>query len=429
MLLRSLSVAVICLSLASVTYGQNRSFPYEATVAVDDVEVRCGPGQRYYVTSKLKAGTRLTVHRHDHGGWFMIAPPPGSFSLIDADYVDVNGNRGTVSVAPVEAGQQARVVVRIGSEVSDDHAYFGRQLANGDGVQILGRKTLQTERGLREMLQIVPPSQEFRWIKGDFVVPIDTTVRAEQANDPYQIPPQHRANMTREELVVASGTEETRTASEPKSSPEAAELMLLDQRYAAMMSKEPMYWDLNGLTVAYQDLLGRSAPEQQATIQRRLQVIESRRSIHQQFQRFVSLANETSQRDAQLATMQPGSAPIANGQFPVTTPNTFSQFDSSAFPQTASADNSNFNATGADVQPNLNGAGIVQPLGVAGMPPYALVAPDGRFLAYLEPADPQQLRSWVGKETGVIGQRAFDPRLNADLIRVRRVQSVRLVTE
>jgi len=52
---------------------------------------------------------------------------------------------------------------------------------------------------------------------------------------------------------------------------------------------------------------------------------------------------------------------------------------------------------------------------------------DGRFLAYLEPADDRQLHDWIGKEAGIIGQRQFAPQYNADLIRVRRITAVQLV--
>lgn len=78
--------------------------------------------------------------------------------------------------------------------------------------------------------------------------------------------------------------------------------------------------------------------------------------------------------------------------------------------------------------PRLNGAGIVQQIPFfPGRPPFALFAPDGRFLAYLEPNDGVRMGDWVGKPSGIIGQRQFDEQLQSDLIRVQRIVPVQLV--
>ncbi|MCA9090206.1 MAG: hypothetical protein KDA90_16405 [Planctomycetaceae bacterium] len=394
---------------------QQQTFPYPATVAVDDVDVRCGPGQRYYVTSKLQAGTRITVHRHDHGGWFMIAPPPGSFSWIAAEHVDVQGDRGTVRLEPTPEGLPARAIVRIGSELSDDHAFYGRELSDGDTVRILSRKMLQTERGAREMLQIQPPAQEFRWIKGDYVVPVDATVRQQQANDPFQIPPQHRPRMSSDLIVAAEPSPKAKKTSELE-----ARLARADQRYEEMMSRSPQEWNLDAMHQEYADMLADADPITEEKIEQRLRVLDSRRSVHEQYQRFQQITSQASMRDAQLASMQ-SRGNVAYGHW---TADASGPTLADAHPQTAAA--------GPvpeldDVQPRLNGAGIVKPIGIVGMPPYALVAPDGRFLAYLEPTDDRQLHDWIGKEAGIIGQRQFAPQYNADLIRVRRITAVQLV--
>ncbi len=80
------------------------------------------------------------------------------------------------------------------------------------------------------------------------------------------------------------------------------------------------------------------------------------------------------------------------------------------------------------VMPKFDGAGIVQrsgnPLGT--VPPYVLLAPNGRLLSFLEPGPGVNLEPYVGQPTGVIGQRAFDARLGMDRIVVRRLQQVRL---
>ncbi|MCA9079231.1 MAG: hypothetical protein KDA58_01680 [Planctomycetaceae bacterium] len=415
---------------------QQQSFPYQASVAVDDVEVRCGPGQRYYITSKLAAGTQITVHRHDHGGWFMIAPPPGSFSWIATEHVDRQGDQGVIRIPPTAEGLPGRVIVRIGSELSDEHSFYGRELSDGDTVRILGEETLVSERGVRAMLKIVPPAQEFRWVKGDFVVPVDATVRREQANDPYQIPPQHRHRLSRDVLTVAGA--QPAKLEEPKS-PELTELdarlARIDQAYAEMMNGDPSTWDLDGMAAQYRTLLTEGEPKIQARVDQRLRVIDSRRSVHEQYRKFVQITTQTNQRDAQLTGMQT-TTPLIYGNLTNSVGTTVASTpglpagDVSAQAPTSSIPEQTAALSGPltdDVQPQLNGAGIVTPIGIAGLPPYALIAPDGKFLTYLEPSDPRQLQQWVGKEAGIIGNRQFDRQFGADVIQVRRVTAVQLV--
>ena len=112
----------VLLLTAIPALGQVSQFPYDATVQASNISVRCGPGQNYYATGTVTDGDRVTVHRHDPGGWYMIAPPTGSFSWIDADLVVKNGSdRGIVQVPPLGSGQQARAVVHVGSQLGDDH--------------------------------------------------------------------------------------------------------------------------------------------------------------------------------------------------------------------------------------------------------------------------------------------------------------------
>ena len=56
-------------------WSAESAFPYKAYVTADDVYVRSGPGENYYPTDQLKAGTEVEVYRHDPGGWYAIRPP------------------------------------------------------------------------------------------------------------------------------------------------------------------------------------------------------------------------------------------------------------------------------------------------------------------------------------------------------------------
>ena len=60
--------------------------PFEAIVQSapgEEVYARSGPGkERFYPTTKLANGQKVTVRRKDPGGWFMIDPPEGSFTSV-----------------------------------------------------------------------------------------------------------------------------------------------------------------------------------------------------------------------------------------------------------------------------------------------------------------------------------------------------------
>ena len=70
----------------AATAAAEPAFPYNAYITGDDVYVRSGPGENYYPTDKLKAGTEIEVYRHDPGGGSPSVRPraasPGSPATI-----------------------------------------------------------------------------------------------------------------------------------------------------------------------------------------------------------------------------------------------------------------------------------------------------------------------------------------------------------
>src|SRR5262245_33975246 len=73
--------AAVLLALAVQAHCQTPS--NERTVIVPEVEVRSGPSPRFYATTKLKQGDKVTVVREEEGGWLAIKPPLGSFNWIN----------------------------------------------------------------------------------------------------------------------------------------------------------------------------------------------------------------------------------------------------------------------------------------------------------------------------------------------------------
>jgi hypothetical protein len=331
--MRAFALGLLLIAYASETRASAPKFPYDAVVQADDVEVRSGPGTHYYPTGVLKKSDAVTVHRHDPGGWFMVSPPAGSFSYIDARLIQRQGDRGVVQVVPNEDGSLPRAIVRIGSQLGDDHKFYGRQLTNGDQVQVLGERTLTTDRGAVTMLMIAPPSREYRWVKGDFVIAADPSIREQKASDPYadplvetgvRLPPPPElpaaplappalpavAEATPEPLSAPSREVKSSDVSGPSDGSSVASARLrmreIDGRYVDMVAKPPAEWDIIGIEDGYRAVI-RSLPSGDPlveSLENRIGALAERRKIQEEFQEFVKLTSATSQRDAELAARQ-----------------------------------------------------------------------------------------------------------------------------
>lgn len=219
-------------SLGNSLMAAERTFPYRATIDVDAEPVRSGPGPRYDVTTDLPRGTEVVVHRHDPGGWVMIAPPAGSFSWISADDVRIdpqNADRLGQST-PVPAVVTARTaLVYVGSELNLSRQVVQRRLTEGDPVSILGEGMLPAENRALRYFRITPPTHEYRWITARALRPeagniaglttpkpvaaksVTTTVPDAAELNPFalEIPPESPADGASSEITQVSGTSTT----------------------------------------------------------------------------------------------------------------------------------------------------------------------------------------------------------------------------
>lgn len=478
-------------------------FPYTTTVLADSAEIRSGPGSKYYLTSRLRRGQTVTVHRHDPGGWHMIAPPAGSSSWIPADAVTKTTPRtGVVRVAQVD--------VRVGGMDARDHDVYQSRLLEGDEVQILGEQKLPGEKagGSTLWLRIVPPRGEWRWVAAQALAPPGTAQSkrtiipaggfADESVEPTDEPPADptatggvhspdtpgftggssaeptapsRATPNFAEEDVAdpaplAEVDEIRPAERPYVEPEPRSptrpkgvrsrggspapafepahdeqfesqlnaLERLDEQLRRMVSAEPLRWDLDGIEAEYRRLGATfSDPALAAMLEARFHKIRGYRQTQQQRLAIRQIMLDTERRDAQLVAAQRMGLPLG----PILTPR-----ETAVAPPprgTALARRSPGAATAGggivsgSAPPQMvqrtdyDGAGIVRPAGRPGLPPYALVAPDGRVLAYLAPTPGVNLNSWQNREAGILGQRVYDPRVGTDVITVTGVDSVRLV--
>ncbi len=352
------TVAVLIFGfLTSPAAAQVRTFPYQAVIEVPEVDVRSGPGEKYYYpTGKLHRGDQVVVHRHDPGGWYMISPPAGSFSYVRAEYVQPTGNnRGEIT--------ENNVVVRVGSQLSDVRDVEQVRLSKRSIVTIIGEVTARDGQGNPlKLYRIAPPRGEYRWIPGSAVVPANNVARSQHDRDPYAIPstadrsqsqtPASQTSST--SRPVPSATSASLRTPDPfgENSPggnshtgpklggietgddghlverpvvrvtnggavlqtgpqadrlavEREQLRTLDDRFRAMIRQETSEWTLDELAEGYRALQKSAGhPALESQIHLRLAAVDKYQKIKSEYDSFVQLTAETAKRDAQLLSMK-----------------------------------------------------------------------------------------------------------------------------
>jgi hypothetical protein len=444
--------------------AQIRKFPYEGLVEADGAYARSGPGNQFYPTSRLDRGTKILVHRHDPGGWYMIAPPKGSFSWVRAEYVKkTSANRGLVT--------ENNVIVRVGSGFDEETREVEQvRLSKNDQVEILEEKTLSTPTGPIPHLKIVPPTGEYRWVSGKYVTAVDQIVRTQQDKNPFDTPSQLKQPTPVDANNIAQnppgiepgpgGLESTLnkpTGDEAirHTGPDPAVLLLqrqrleeLDVKFREMVNGRTQDWSFAPLEQGYRQLQEEAAlPALAGQIDLRMAAINRYQKIKTEYDALMRLTADTRERDAQLMSM-PGKQPVpiprpqenepltpepdpfAQQQGPVPDPVELPGVEpldvnpGTAQPQSRPAPA----AMTPQAPPKFDGAGIVQRAAAAGTgtPSYVLITPKGRVLAYLQPTSGLNLEPYVGKSMGIYGQRTYRPDLRTDLIVVRSLTPVRL---
>lgn len=463
-----LSIALVILAVGdNVAQAENRQFPYQALVEVDGEYVRSGPGPSFYPTDKLRKGDKVTVHRHDPGGWFMITPPPGSFSWIKAEHVQRSGDSaGTL--------KSNSVVVHVGSSLSDDEfTTIQGNLSRGEAVQILGEKSFPFEDGAKLMYKISPVRREWRWIKGKSIVAADA-IRSEPF--PGQPVPRAKSGPVADQIeldpdaftqpISTGGSvmgpdssnlrpQKARPGISPTKETDAESsgffdrLDLVDEQFREMIKQDPATWNLPEIQQQYTQLDNEATlPSQSKTIALRLDAVSRYEKTHREYVNFLNLREVARQRDAQLAAVQQQreaelqalSGTPSPGQPRPATP-TMLQPQPNPGPTASTGNNavsgdpirpanptSPTGPTPAPNQPRFAGAGMVVPMAqsFAGGPQFALVAPGGKLLAYLVPSAGVDLKRAVNQSMGIIGDRSFRKEWGADVIMVRGLQPVQL---
>ncbi len=455
-----LVTSLAALTVQATAQSRTEKFPYDAIVADDEVYARSGPGKQFYPTNRLRQGDRVTVIRHDPGGWFMIAPPPASFAWVRQEFVERRGDRGIItSDTPVAAW--------VGSTLGPDHIVKQRDLQSGEEVQVLGEKELRDERGDVAYFRIASPKGHFRWIPGAKVVTSEKQLTAANARarggDPFvseskaapidmasHEPSEGGSIATNEKSVPTPRDPGRRPAPTPTpkdlddESPSARptaplassnggdaqqRLAAVDQQLQEMLKRETRDWDFSAIEAELQDLQTNSDISTAAA--RRLASLNRYKQVKTDSDEFARLMEETNRRDAELAAAQrarpaPGTiAPTSRSktsasssnvkQAPLTNPN--SQNRSAPAIQTRPTPSKG----------RFGGAGIIQRSGAnqPGLPKHILVHPNGQRLAYLQ-GEGVDLDKYLGESMGLEGERYFRQDLKSDYMVVKSLQPIKL---
>ena len=342
----------------------------------------------------------------------MVSPPQGSFSWIPAEGVQVAGTTGTITASSV--------AVRVGSRFDEtDQDVVSRQLSRDETVQVIGRGQDKTGKPL---LKIAPPRLEYRWVSGGVLAPVSR----QKPNQPITKSRTATGNrqVSRSTIPVPGNAGKTSGSkityeSTPINKPAYQALEDLDKTFGKIAGGPPAGWSFKKLETDYRQLMESTRiPGFRTLIRRRLAAINRYRQRQLTLKEIQALAESTNRRDA--AIRQAG-LQVTKNTNPQPTPPSRSK------PPTPQPTTTQQTPT-PRLSPQLTGAGIVRPIATnhPKLPSFVLVAPNGRLLAFLQPAAGISLAGWVNRSVGVTGPRGFNRDLQADLLQIRSIHPVRL---
>jgi uncharacterized protein YgiM (DUF1202 family) len=138
---------------------ENAKYNFQGVINSPAVNVRSGPGDNYYPTSKIEKGQTVTVVgiRFD---WLKIKPPADSYSYVAKAYITRSGDGTTGTV------DKPDLRVRAGSTLNEMKTTVQTTLQQGDKVTILGEKD--------EYYKVAPPANVYLYVNKSYVDPVKT---------------------------------------------------------------------------------------------------------------------------------------------------------------------------------------------------------------------------------------------------------------
>ena len=364
----------VCIATAASAVAEP-TFPYKAFITADDVYVRSGPGEDYYATDKLKAGTEVEVYRHDPGGWFAIRPPKDSFSWVSSRHLQLDG-------AHLATVTDERVAARVGSRMNETRDVIQVRLHKGEVVEVLEphHNAAGGNNASPAWYKIAPPAGEFRWVSGRFV---DTDydrdgLRPTAAGRAIDLTGQATGGLP----------PATRNTGYPTSPAQyQKQLDEIDLELSAMVVEDPNLWELHELRQRAETLFNQS---ETALERGRARMLVSK----------IARFEDIKRRKQALAALRPE---LAMPDLPAVSP---------------------LPPADPDGRFDARGQLIRVPDPKPGGPQYAILDATGNIRCYVSPAPGVNLRSYVGRQVGINGIRGYMPEQRASHVMARHVSVV-----
>jgi hypothetical protein len=158
--------AVLGGSFGAAEEESQLEFPYIAYVSKRAAVARSGPGMSHYATDALPRGERVEVLERQ-APWLAIRTPADSFSWVPG-----------AKLKKTADGKSAEVIERevpswVGSNLDPVDQHVSQiKLRRGERVAVLGQSDVSTdEESLEAWVKIAPPDGERRWILAEDVGP------------------------------------------------------------------------------------------------------------------------------------------------------------------------------------------------------------------------------------------------------------------
>jgi hypothetical protein len=206
-------------------------------------------------------------------------------------------------------------------------------------------------------------------------------------------------------------------------------VMQTDGQFRQMIKRPVSQWNLASLRQVYQQSAEKlENPSLKRQVESRIAAVDRYQKLYADQIAIEQILSQTETRDAQIRQSYIAKWHSVSTTNPPTTrilkPTAIPSRPSTPTPAAPAA------ASPAPTGPpaKFAGAGVVQrsALSRPGLPSHVLLAPDGRVLSYLQAGPGINLDQHIGRSVGITGARGFRPELNADLMIVRGLTSVRL---
>ncbi|MDA7950964.1 MAG: hypothetical protein MPJ24_05690 [Pirellulaceae bacterium] len=145
-------------------------YPQVMYVSTHQASLHCGPADHYYQTENLQFAEEVQVYAKEPNGYLAIRPPATSYSLIEAENLEVLPQKNLAKVITNDTVAWIGANLNGGnSDVQNNPESWQWQvhLKRGEIVEIRGVLDRQDPENLGERkvwYKVAPPAGEFRWI-------------------------------------------------------------------------------------------------------------------------------------------------------------------------------------------------------------------------------------------------------------------------